>query len=428
VWGRLARRKAPQKSAPAADPRAALRVRVKRFAALRAAERTGAAACPSPGLERLERRLRELRPRLQKASQALDAGKPDNLGFLRKVDALLDDLEGKLRAELVEMPAARLRPLLPKLGASGPGPARALLDVLIFDPERAPAAANLIDCLVTFLATERSEGVRRVVHEPTHLTVRLSELCAAMAERADDPRVEKAAEHLAAAREKIVLTSAIWPIVERVQMFKIEASELLLYPQVLREVVLYNVAVANRVAKLTGERPLGESEWLGIDMILEEASAAADEAASAFDAGTVCRVEEAVRERLRGGAGPSGPLAEIVAGLLPGELGRIGEGAFRRGDGSETSIPRIVRVGVALGLLMRRAREGADSATLGCERHVLEQRWIPEVDARFGSAVRKCMEKGMFKEARQLAEIRTRFLHPPADVDPSGLEPDTGLL
>jgi hypothetical protein len=172
---------------------------------------------------------------------------------LEEIDAKLFRFSDQLSLVVKRTPLAQLRATLPFVAQSFPAEAAALLDLCISTTDFELEDPYLIDYLVTLLATDQVGGHRTLKCDP----VTVSSGVTAQSQRhqqergTDDPVAQRAARLLRDAAMEVSSASGIEPLVTRVRELKREIGLAFFDQDVLRSIVQYNMAVANRFELLS---------------------------------------------------------------------------------------------------------------------------------------------------------------------------------
>ncbi len=399
-----------------APERAATKQRIERYAGIRGALRALApSTCFVESSIDLDGTYLEVRGSLLAASE-LEAGAGDRselASLLSKIDAGLDALGAEARTRLRAIPLAQLRATLPERARSYPEEVTALLDLCLDCEEQSAEWGNLLDYVITLLATEAVDGRKRGAGDPVSLTPQLTARCEA-ALRAAPPDAEALAAALRMAREDLERGDALVPIVKRVRGTKRGSPETLFVPEVLRALVAYNVAVANRLDQIQQtDREIGDLDRREIESPTGDPRAAAPAPApdggSAFDSPGLRAIADALATRLASGRVEGGVAAQIAGALDVSKLAPFDTGALRA-PASHAAAP-VVRIAATLALLGRQLPDRAPAlAQLGIDAEIARTRWVAEVSERIGSAMQSGVRSSTFDDARRLADARNRLL------------------
>jgi hypothetical protein len=306
--------------------------------------------------------------------------------------------------------------VLPAVRGRHPREVAALLDVCLRDESEALVSWELVDYLVTLLASEEQGGRRRVVCDPCAVTPRLERLCAAAEAELGSASAELA-ELLRRAGAELERTEPTKPIVEQMRSLKRGALRKLLVPAVLRAIVDYNLAIWNRLAELNdADRILEDVEFADLELPspapaeAPEADEESEPGPSVFESEELGRIVLAVQERITT-AEPSPPADdadEIAARLELSGLTPFEETAFRTPEEDPTR--GLVRLAVSVGLLLRELPAIAESlSSLGIDEARLRTEWRSEIENGLREAMQASLSSDRYDDARKLAELRTRF-------------------
>jgi hypothetical protein len=399
-------------AAPEGNP---VRERVERYASLRSALRVLAPSIRLHAESGLDSTFAEIRGWLREAaaSPAEGSHRPERASLLAKIDSYLDILAGEILAQLRAIPLAQLRATLPAHRDAHPDEVAALLDVCTSPPGLGFDAADLLDYLITLLATEAVDGRKRVTHDPVELVPALSARCAAAEATLSAADLARVFE---GARLELERGEPLSGIVARVRHAKRENPANLFVPEVLRALVAYNAAAANRLEDLErAERDLEDAELVAIDAPVRRAArpvAAAPpepERGSALESEGLRAIARALEQRLAGTGAASGVAGEIAAILDVDKLAKVELEALRA-PAASPDLPAL-RVAVVLGLLGRRLPELRERLPkLGLDPDTVRERWVPEISAGLAAAMQSLVASNAYDEARRLADARNRFL------------------
>jgi hypothetical protein len=231
--------------------------RIRRYSTLRAAER---ALQPTVRLRRkhptaalgldLLIDLRELLTQVQSQGGASSGGEPDREELdLERVDSRLKEFSRKLEQTIGHTSLAQFRATLRAITRKNRAEATALLDFCLESEGRASRDLALVDYLITLLSSESVRGVKSLAFDPTGVSPALTGLCEREARRADLRCDEAGGEFRSAALEVAELEDLV-PLVRRMRRVKNRLGRRFFAPDVLRSIVAYNLAVANRLEAL----------------------------------------------------------------------------------------------------------------------------------------------------------------------------------
>jgi len=348
------------------------------------------------------RRLRDL---VSSVRAAASAGTP---GAVEALDRQLDDATLQVVASVAEISLAQLRATLPEVRDRHPEEIAALIDVCLEVLDTRPELWGALEYLITLLASTANAGRRELTSDPSMLTEALQARCAALLPEDSSP-IEALRGEFLDAIDELEQTLEIAPILERLRARKDEHRAWLLFPDLLRALVAYNIAIGNRVATLLGA---------------EKALDAADQADAHEESGTSALVRSilahaGVRMLHRGIASHANGIA-----VEPGAVFRIvSRLALDRLDARESNLllaeseqtsatDEAVLAAIVLGLLDERHAQVSDEdlEELLLERDALTREWIPELEVELGRCIETALSAGNETLAQQLAESKTKYL------------------
>ncbi len=388
----------------------------KQYATLRGAVRALSHAPEATGGFDVESRFREIRGWIQRRADSTG----DDSQTSTKIDSALAEINTEMLAVIARVSFWQFRAILPAVRAESPADLEALLQVCLSEPTR--RWSDLVDYLVTLLATREVEGRKQIDCDPTSVSTYLQEICSEAAGEATEESLALAAT-IGEAREALAAGEPISEIVQRVRDLKHGSEKLLFVPDVLRSVVEFNVAVSNRVLQQQEvQRSLDQAELeLLSESESEPGSAQAAEktdsnALPAFGSFELEAVESALHVRLERGVPVDSPAHRLVAKVEISKLNALEKGAFR--DRSDARISRIIRSVVTIGLIVRHVDQVRDElAELGIDGDWLSRSSAGEIDKLAQTGIRELTRGGKFDQAQQLAELRARYLNPLFDED-----------
>jgi hypothetical protein len=387
----------------------------KHYATLRGALR---ALSPEPevlGTLDIESRFRQIRSWIQQG-----AGSETSETQIRaKIDGALAEVSTEMLAIIRRSSFWQFRATLPTVRAESPGDLESLLQICLSDPDK--RWSDLVDYVVTLLATREVGGRRQLERDPTSVAVYLHDICAEAAHDATEES-EVLAAKIDEASDALAAGEPIGEIVQRVRELKRAAENQLLIPHVLRSVVAFNVVVGNRVVQQQEvRRSLDQAE---LDVFSESESGESSQPSEpsvsnplpAFGSFELEAVESAFQIRLARGAAIDSP-AHRVAGVADiSKLSVFEKDAFR--DRSSARVSRIVRSVVTIGLVVRHIDDAAgDLEQLGIDAEWLRRSSAGEIDKLAQVGIRELTRSCEFDQAQQLAELRARYLNPLFDED-----------
>jgi hypothetical protein len=233
-----------------------IQARVRRFAVLRAAQRSLNEVAPfqhlSGALELGRRLLRQLRTI---SGESTGAEVVDSVEALRVADALLADLTERIHGALKTAPTRALCNAVAPLAKQEPGTVRSLAVVVLEGDLESEPPLRLLEYIVTALACEGPPGARKVVREPLDALPELADVDLAEAHDAD-PAIDEAEQIFGRAIRQI---DEVDPGAtrDRIRDYKRRLGARILHPTVMAAAVAYNAAMGNRLAQLIeGHRAL----------------------------------------------------------------------------------------------------------------------------------------------------------------------------
>ena len=408
--------------------------RVRRYAALRSAQRALYPIRSLPGRHPAEDKLGEIRRRLQeipflpqtRAEDADGAAQINRVAALRKIDDLLSRVAREFRSIAAAVNIAELRAALPEVRASQPREVAALLDLCLEDEEAASGLISLIDYLATLLATEVRDGERVLVADPVSVTPLLFEVC----ERLRDYDPEEVRAHLEAFDTAIVelnQSDELDPVMEEARELKARLGRLIFVPPLFRKIVEYNTVAANRLQdELEAERTLHEID-VETAAVLElagpelepdheetaepdtESPATDDDRLEIREAQAIREIADAVARHLSEEAA-SGDQTDRIAQVLDLSVLSAWErlALTSAGNSGDDLLPSIIVVG---SLLRKRDELEEDLADLGLSADRLEEEWVDRLDARVQNAIAQNLRENDHAEAKRLSQTRAKFLY-----------------
>jgi hypothetical protein len=395
----------------------AVRMRARRLAQFRQAQRALGPALAPPLDLASEQLARELRTRLSTLRHG-----PVSSDDLVPVDELLTQLQDRLMHSLAQLPFAQLRASLPVVGRDHPDELGALVQLCAergrsTDPSR---WLQFIDYGLTLLASEERDGQRRAragVLQPGPAV----ESLAGLEPTVDGPGAVAAFQDAVA---ELQHTEEPTGIIARIQALKKRLGPALFGPQLLPHVITYNLAAWNRYEGLAEgqdalQRPAGEELLFNAAVDVEapsgpplrDAFTAAPGAhrplsQQRLDA-ALARLEQAVAQLA---SNISEALASGRATLAEPalELGSLGDWERRAFAPSATApLDRLVRTVVAAGLslpgLVERVADEVDP-------ELLQGAWVRGLHQEARAAVRELVQSGQYAQAKALSALRNRYL------------------
>ncbi len=387
----------------------------KYYATLRGALR---ALSPEPGVLGtfdIESRFRQIRGWIQ---QGADSGGSE--GQIRaKIDGALAEVSTEMLAIIHRSSFWQFRATLPTVRAESPGDLESLLQVCLSDPDK--RWSDLVDYIVTLLATRETAGRRQIERDPSSVSAYLHEICAEAAQEATEES-QTLATKIGEMSEALASGEPLGDMVQRVRELKRAAVNQLLIPHVLRSVVAFNVVVGNRLLQQQEvRRSLDQAE---LDLISESEEIDSDSpskhtgsnALPAFGSFELEAVESALKIRLARGPAIDNPAHRVAGAAEISKLSAFEKDAFR--DRSDSRVSRIVRSVVTIGLVVRHVDEASDDLELlGIDAEWLRRSSSGEIDKLAQAGIRELTRSREFDQAQQLAELRARYLNPLFDED-----------
>jgi hypothetical protein len=385
------------------------RAAARRYATLRGALR---AMAPAPELldaGSIESRFAEIRRLLQ--GSAGDAPDPE---AQRKVEAALDGLTDDLVATSDKVSFWQYRATLPIVLEQAPKDLESLLEVCMVGSVR--RWTDLVDYLVTLLATRESEGHRSVHSDPSTICACIEEICGQAAEEAT-AEADDLESRLGEACDALERGEPVGEIVQRVREIKRNATADFFVPTVLRRVVAFNAAVHNRMAQQEEtRRSLHEAELdvMSQDEPPDPITGSNDlPAYGSFELG---RVEKALGDRLARRKSTDNHAARVAATFDLQKMSAFEKMIFA--DESDDHVGSVVRAVITIGLVVRHLDAVCDDLrALGIDPDWMRRSSSGEIDALAQQGTREFMRTGNFDHAQQLAELRSRYLNPLFDEE-----------
>jgi len=353
--------------------------------------------------------------------------------LLEKIDRSLDALGAEIFSAVRALPLSEFRAILPTVQKSNPRDLDALLELCLIDPEN--YWWDLIDYVVTLLASVERDGVRIVSRDPATLTRQLEALCSRAAEEATD-ECREIASSFEEGCARLERGESVHDVVKGLRATKRRAAERLFVPWVLRTAVDYNVAVGNRLAELSeARRIVDDAEVLSIEtnaVSIEDSTPGASLLPLPLEP-----IEKALRLRLEGGllCNDGNDAATEIAQAL--DLTRLApeEKSAILSDADDRVIA-TVRATVVLGLVAREATRLEDplerlcaalepTSTLelgstlvlgstleaGATLETLCGEWMAAADLEVQAEIRRRILGDDYDAARLLADVRAKFLN-----------------
>ncbi|MBW2289735.1 MAG: hypothetical protein JRG90_18195 [Deltaproteobacteria bacterium] len=236
---------------------AGVQARVRRFAVLRAAQRSLNEVAPfqhlSGGLDLGRRLLRKLRTI---SGETTGSEVIDPAEALRAADALLADLADRIHDALKATPTRALCNAVAPLAKQEPGTVRSLAAVVLEGDLESEPPLRLLEYIVTALACEGPPGDRKVVREPLDALPELADIDLAEAHESD-PSIDEAEQIFGRAVLRLDEDVDLGATRDRIRDYKRRLGARILHPTVMAAAVAYNAAMGNRLAQLIeGHRAL----------------------------------------------------------------------------------------------------------------------------------------------------------------------------
>lgn len=386
------------------------RAAARRYATLRGALR---AMAPAPELldaGAIEGRFLETRRMLQSAGADGAQADPQEL---RKIDDALDGLARDLVATSDRVSFWQYRATLPVVLEQAPKDVEALLEVCMSGPER--RWTDLVDYIVTLLATTDVGGRRSVRCDPSTAFACLDVICSQAAEEATENAVALEAQ-LAEACDALDRGDPVGDIVQRVRDIKRDATPEFFVPSVLRRVIAFNAAVHNRMSQQEETRRSLHAAEVDVLEELEAPRAATSDDLPAHGSFELGRIEMAVANRLARAKSSDRHAGRIAEAFDLSKLSAFEKQTFTQA--ADDPVARVVRSVIAIGLVLRHLdRVSDDLRAIGIDPEWMRRRATGEIDDLAQQGTRECMRGGNFDGARQLAELRSRYLNPLFDEE-----------
>ncbi len=403
---------------PRAEAKQSVLERGMRFMALRGAQRALKPSVRSPDPPGGEAVL-QVRDHLKVLGERvlLEADTLSNLSVeLAAIDDLLVVMANELLQALESIAIPQLRATLPDTLERYPDEVAALLDLCIGTEHRRSDRVRTSEYLVTLLASERCEGVRHLVADPTQLSNELRDYCATQ-EAALPPESDPAviAAQFEAAGERAEQTADPSSVVAELARLKQSLGESIFAPPILRAVVEYNIAIYNRTEDLLDESRtddwLEDSELLlSMDAPVRDPAAEQDDDKTDLTAPTLpgekglARLEAAIGLVARGERLADDLAAEVIDDL---ELDEAERKVFAVGDESEfaTLLRRMIAVGTAYRALSR----GSLAAELDFSPALLQPE-VQRLNEKMRRQTKKLIAEGKYDLAKVVSGVKQKFL------------------
>ncbi len=252
--------------------------RVRRYAQLRAAQRAVSPAlrfrdflATGAPVQKIAQQLRDQLEEAREQAQAVAEGESREAVYNEKWDderlAVIDEFLNRYALKLHETvdrtPLAQFRATLPATAALHRDETVALLEVCLERSKVALRRMDTIDYLVTLLACDIDNGMRRVVRDPTQLCPQLATLCEETPKQLDDDG-ERLAEQFRRATQQLADLEQVASVVDRVRTIKQALGRRFFLPVVLDSVVRYNVAITNQLQELIERDRELDKEFLAL--------------------------------------------------------------------------------------------------------------------------------------------------------------------
>jgi hypothetical protein len=220
-----------------------IQARIERYGLLRSALRALEASSPDAGSFGLEESfqqirgwLRELRtsnadtlrdPSAETQVDGIEQVSSAQIAHLDNLDRKLEQLQTAIVAQIRSIRLSQLRATLPAVKRQNPEELKALFDLCLIAHDSDSPWWSLIDYMITLLACEEKGGRRYVARDPTRLTPRLDELCAAC-DREKNDLTDALVHMFHRARVDLERGNPAGPIIEKMRSAKHQAMETLL--------------------------------------------------------------------------------------------------------------------------------------------------------------------------------------------------------
>ncbi len=409
--------------------------RVRRFGALRAAQRALVPSMRDPSELPGNEGVRDLRDDLQKLVDAIkQRGAPVSVEATQvaAIDESLDGYAERLRHIADAIAIAQFRASLSEAIAEQREEAAALLDLVLEDENAIPERFCLIDYLVTLLSISKTEEGWSVVVDPANV----SELIRAMVVEAPEIAPEVLARitnRFQAACRHVKSGGDFNTVVREMGAFKTEIVPQLFHPEVLRCLVSYNLAVRvlreeqllraraqDREVRIPETRQRVRPSESGTPASRESAPPATAAESVVQDASPesvlgspgLAALESALDSRLVNAACPPGPMASL-AGLLDLSIVDDRDLSHLRGVGSSEQARLAKRI-IVLGLIAQRVDELQKSlSAAGIDPVVLVREWMDEMADFVRVRSNQMVTTGRYLEAKEISYLHARLLFLP---------------
>ena len=394
--------------------------RVRRFAALRAAQRALGPSTPDTYDAQGSSVIAGVRERLAALTAHFDGSAPDPAPGplteeLHALDDALDGFARTLAATLERIPLPQLRASL--AGRTHPQRVEvaALLE-LCLDAEPAPGRyLRAVDFLVTLLCTGERDGRWFVEIDPPNLNDTVRRRCTEMGDV--DTAVEASiAQHFQDAAERVASGGPSGEVMKEISAFKAEVAAFYFSPSVLRCIVGYNVAARNHFEdriRREREKDSAIDDELGIFAPLadQDPHAGAESRAPLLpphESPGVIAVQEAMRRRLQRTDPAPGPARDLASGLDLGVLEPIEKEALRHPERAGSD--RIIRMTVVLGHLALSLPKQREAFTaLGLQESHLDA-WICGLGEEVQQRIDMLIRDAQYDRAVRLGDVKSRYL------------------
>ena len=236
--------------------------RINRYSTLRAAERAiepsvrGRRDLPTATVGR------DLLVELRKTSQIIrdseNGEPPEALQMFDGIDHTLTEFAFLLRQIISRTPMIQLRTTLPSIAEQFRVEAIALLEVSLEGDDIDDCPMLLIDFLITLLSSSQGVGVKSMSADPCTICPTVERLSSEWNTQRNSQAEDEALEFRNAAVETLQLDD-LEPMVKRMRKRKRTLRYRYFHPELLRSIVGYNLAVANRFkAVLNQSRARGQ--------------------------------------------------------------------------------------------------------------------------------------------------------------------------
>ena len=397
----------------------AVHAQIERFAALRSAQRALAPSVrdvqdifPPERVQDVLSRLRSLAQCKQGEAQSAPAGE-EKLVTLGNLDDELNGISSQLLEALDRIPFAQLRASLPSTVRTYPEEVLALLNLCAANAHGHAQRIRISEYALTLIASELRGGVRSLSINPDGLSVGITALAEGHREKLDpsfDP--EKVARDFRTASERLRENSDIEPTLMEMRKLKEDLGDAIFLPEIVRDVVAYNIAVWNRQAELLDQArtsdQLAEAALL-FSTEIEPEPRSVEEVARTQMAG-MARVEAAVARVVRGEEIEPDPAGELTLGLDPAALGAHERGAFV--SDSDEPLAQVIRSMLATAVVLQQLPEGDERLReLELTPSVIQGDWIRHLSQEVQQAMRRQVAASCYEDARALSAIKHRYLH-----------------